>query len=284
VETKLVKRDTMSDEFLDNTDILSEQPDVNWEYLFDPSSWYITPEVITENFLALAVSIAGVVLAAVIFYFARNQGIKSRWYRDLKQPRFALKEIQVLRIWFAMYVPLAIASWLVFIHGGQTWNRALTVYALHMLVNVLFAVSLWWVQDLSLALLNLITLIGVAMFTVTQFNSVLKFAGYIQTPYLLWLLAYTIHFCYTWYLNEGKELMDVAKMAKSGGAAAATGKKKKASLPASVKSDLQSKLKQQKLELQEKQSATTTTPTTTTKTATTKVEKTSSPNEPKKTK
>jgi benzodiazapine receptor len=240
----------MSDDFLDNTtpDLL-EQADVNWEYLLDPSQWYISPEVISENALALLASIAGVVLAAAVFYFARSQGIKSKKYRDLKQPRFALKEGQVLRIWFLMYIPLAIAAWLVYVHGGQTWNRALTVYSLHMLVNVLFAISLWWVQDLSLALLNLITLIGVAMFTVSQFNSVLKFAGYIQTPYLLWLLIYTIQFCYFWYLNEGKELMDVAKMTKSGGAVQ-QGPKKKAGLPSKVKSDLQEKLKQQKLDLQ----------------------------------
>jgi tryptophan-rich sensory protein len=244
----------MSEDFIDSATDLLEQADVNWEYLLDPSAWYITPEVIGENFLALLASIAGVVIAAAVFYFARSQGVKSKKYRELKQPKFGLKEGQVLKIWFLMYVPLAIASWLVFVHGGQTWNRALTVYALHLLVNVLFAISLWWVQDLSLALLNLITLIGVAMFTVSQFNSVLKFAGYIQTPYLLWLLAYTIQFCYFWYLNEGKELMDVAKMAKSGGASNQP-QKKKSGISQKVKSELQEKLKQQKLDLQAAQSA-----------------------------
>ncbi|KAL0486410.1 translocator protein [Acrasis kona] len=248
----------MSEEFLDNTltDILAEQPDVNLENFFDVSSWYITHEVIAEHYLSLLAAFGGVALAVALFLFARSQGVKTKWYKDLKRPGYALKEKTVLKIWFATYIPLAVASWLVFIHGGETWNRALTVYSLHLLVNVLFAVSLYWVQDLSLALLNLITLIGVAMFTVTQFNSVLKFAGYIQTPYLLWLLAYTIQFCHVWYLNEGKELMDVAKMSK-GNAAATTGKKKKAFLPAHIKSDLQEKLKQQKLDIQESETAST---------------------------
>jgi benzodiazapine receptor len=227
-----------------------EQPDVSWEYLFQPSEWYVTPSVIAENYLALAAAVGAILVAAAVFLYARNQGIKSDWYRKLKRGRFNLSDSTTLQAWLVLYIPLALSSWLVWVYGGKEWNRALTVYSLHLLVNVLFAVSLWWVRDLSLALLNLITLIGVAMFTSTQFNSVLKFASFINTPYLLFLFFYTIQFAYFWYLNEGKELMDIAQMMKKGGSlsTATSGKKgkKKSVLPKNIKQKLQQRVQAQR--------------------------------------
>jgi len=220
------------------------QPDVSWEYLFQPDQWYITPEVVSENFVSLFLSLAAVGLAALIFMFARSKGIKSKWFRDLDRGKYYFTESLIMKVWLALYIPLAIGAWLSYVHGGQTWNRALTVYSLHMVVNVLFAVSLWWVQDLSLALLNLITLIGVSMFTTSQFNSILKFAGYINTPYMLWLLVFTVQYGYFWYLNEGKELMEVANLAKGGSSKKV--QKKKKGLPSDVKKMLQQQVQEQK--------------------------------------
>lgn len=226
-----------------------EQPDVSWEYLFQPSEWYVTPSVLAENYLSFAAAFGAVFLAALIFLFARNQGIKSDWYRKLKRGgKLNIPEILTVQAWLALYIPLGLSSWLVYVHGGKEWNRALTVYALHMLVNVLFSVSFYWVKDLSLALLNLFTLIGVAMFTSTQFNGVLKFASYINTPYLLFLLAYAIQYSYFWYLNEGKELIDQVQSMRKGNASLTTGQikkqKKKTGLPANVKKQLQAKLQE----------------------------------------
>ncbi|KAL9658120.1 hypothetical protein ABK040_013033 [Willaertia magna] len=243
----------MADEEILNTfdpaipEDLLPQPEVSWEYLFQPDQWYITPEVISENFLPLVLSFAAVIIAGLIFLFARNKGIESKWYKDLQKGKNSLlNDNNAVKIWLVLYIPLAIASWLVYIHGGQTWNRALTVYSLHLIVNVLFAVSYWWVQDLSLGLLNLITLIGVAMFTSSQFNSVLKFASYINTPYMIWLLIYTVYFGYIWYLNEGKQLLEEAKLARGGSNNNKTVKKKKAGIPSDVKKKLQLQVQEQK--------------------------------------
>jgi benzodiazapine receptor len=230
-----------------------EQPDVNWEYLFQPSEWYITPEVITENYVSLAVALGAVTVAALVFIFARRQGIKSDWYRKLKLNNFIFSDSTLLQLWLLMYIPLGISSWLVWIHGGKEWSRSLTVYSLHLLVNVLFAVSFWWVKDMSLALLNLITLIGVSMFTSTQFNSILKFASFINTPYLFFLLIYLIQFAYNWYLNDGKEMLDIAQNMRRGAVSTKDKKKRTSALPADVKKKLQEKLQKERENNKEKQ-------------------------------
>lgn len=227
-----------------------EQPDVSWEYLFQPSEWYVTPSVLAENYLSCAIAFGGILLAALIFLFARNQGVKSDWFRKLKRGTgvWSIADMTTVQAWLALYLPLGLSSWLVYVYGGKEWNRALTVYSLHMLVNVMFSVSFYWIKDLSLALLNLYTLIGVAMFTSTQFNGVLKFASYINTPYLLFLLAYAVHYSYFWYLNEGKELIDQVQAMRKGNATL-TGPivkkaKKKTGLPSNIKKQLQAKMQE----------------------------------------
>lgn len=230
-----------------------DQPDVNWEYLFQPSEWYITPEVIAENCVSLAAALGAVAIAALVFLFARRQRIKSEWYSNLKVNNFIFSDSTLLQLWLLMYIPLGISSWLIWIHGGKEWSRSLTVYSLHLLVNVLFAVSFWWVKDMSLALLNLITLIGVSMFTSTQFNSVLKFASFINTPYLFFLLIYFIQFAYNWYLNEGKEMLDIAQSMRKGTVTGKVSKKRTSAIPADVKKKLQEKLQKERENNKEKQ-------------------------------
>ncbi len=190
---------------------------VDWSYLFSPSDWYVNMEMIQDNFLALVASFAVVAVCSVLFVVIRKLGSNTEWYKSLRfANRLRLSDDQVTIIWILLYIPLAFSAWLIWVYGGEEWNRGLTIYSLHLIVNVLFAVSFWWVQDISLALLNLITLIGVAMFTTSQFNYTLKFASYINTPYLLFLFIYTVQFSYFWYLNEGKELMNITKQLQSG--------------------------------------------------------------------
>lgn len=237
--------------------------EVDWSLLFQPSEWYITPTVIKENATSLLVSISFSVACALIFLFARSKGIhKKGYWGEMRFSRLRFSDAALLLAWFSTYIPLTVSAWLVYIEQESQWSRALTIYALHMVVNFMFSVSLWWIQDVSLALLNLLTLIGVAMFTTSQFGKVLYFASYINTPYLLFLLVYFLEFCYFWYLNEGQELMDIANLqaAKSvsvlnqsapqsaiGTNPTAVQKKKKkgAGPPDHIKSILQQRLKRQ---------------------------------------
>lgn len=216
---------------------------INWALLLDPSQWYITPALIQENYLSLLASFGAVFVAFIIFMFSRSQGINSKWWKEMKVGRIRISDRLVVQMWAIFYIPLAISAWLIWIYSGKQWSRALTVYTSHLIVNVLFAVSLWWVQDLSLALLNLFTLIGVAMFTTTQFGAILQFTSIINTPYLFWLLIYTIYFCFFWYYNEGKEVLDVAAL--KGGKKKPL-KKKTGYIPPEAKEKLKKKIEESK--------------------------------------
>ena len=107
--------------------------------------------------------------------------------------------------------------------------------------KIISIASLWWSQDLSLALLNILILLGVAMFTTNQFSFTLPFASLINTPYLFWLLYLFFDFCYFWWLNEGREAMAMVKGSNSG-----TVKKKTTVMPEDMKEKLREKISKNK--------------------------------------
>lgn len=243
--------------------------EIDWELLFQPSEWYITPTIIAENSKSLLATIGFSLFCALVFFIARSKGIhKKGFWGEMRFSKFRFPDSTLLLLWYLFYIPLAIGAWLIYIEQENKWSRALTIYILHMIVNVVFSISLWWIQDVSLALLNLLVLIGIAMFTTSQFGKVLYFASYINTPYLLFLLIYFLEFCYFWYLNEGQELMDIASLqaAKSVSVAqsqqstsngkpsilpSTVPKKRKTGPPDHIKQILQQRLKKQKEDDQE---------------------------------
>jgi hypothetical protein len=91
-----------------------------------------------------------------------------------------------------------------------------------------------------LALLNILILLGVAMFTSNQFSFTLPFASIINTPYLFWLLYCLIDFSFFWWMNEGKEAMEMVK----GGASKV--KKKTTAMSEDLKEKLREKVASQK--------------------------------------
>jgi tryptophan-rich sensory protein len=209
---------------------------VNWNYLFEPSQWYITIEKLEQNYLSLIVSFLACFVAYAIFLFTKYKGTQSPKWTKLKIPKGFISDSLFVKLWGLSYIPLAFSSWLIWLHFEGEWSRDLTVYSSHLAVNALFGISCWIVKDLSLALLNLIILIGVAMFTTTQFSNTLYFASFINTPYLVFLTLYTIQFCYFWYLNEGKEVLDMTQ-----GKTGEKEKKKVSTIPNEIKKELRKK-------------------------------------------
>lgn len=200
-----------------NDNPLDHDDDFNWAYLFDPSEWYVTSDMLTDNYMSLLACSGAIAIAALWFIVLRFRCEQTVWWKGLRRAkRVRIPDGYLALIWLLCYIPLGLSSWLVWVYGGEEWNRSLTIYAMHMAVNVLFPLSLYLVNDISLALLNLYILIGVAMFTTNQFNLVLRFASYINTPYLLFLAAYAVQLTHFWWLNDGQEMMEAMKAVQSG--------------------------------------------------------------------
>jgi tryptophan-rich sensory protein len=217
---------------------------INWKYLFEPSQWYITGEKLEKNYLSLIVSFSVCLFAFAIYLYTKNRGTKSKKWEKIKQSNIILSDSTITKLWALSYIPLVISSWLIWVHFEGNWTRDMTVYSSHLAVNALFGISLYMIQDISLALLNLFVLIGVAMFTTAQFGNTLYFASFINTPYLIFLSVYALQFCHFWYLNEGDELLSMTQGKK------ADEKKKVVGIP----SDLKKKLKKKNLEESEEKS------------------------------
>lgn len=222
-----------------STEKIVEVAQVNWDLFFQPDQWYLTPETVSNGFVPLAASFGAVLIPLITFFIFKGYGQGTKWWQDRKTASWSLSQSNFTLGWILFYVPLALSSWIIWTQDND-WSRALTVYAIHLLVNALFPVSLWYFQDISLALLNLIILLGVAMYTTSQFASKVHFAYVVNIPYLFWLLYLLIEFSYFWYLNEGKDALDVNQMKG--------GKKKKIvkGMPEAVKAEYRAKLSKEK--------------------------------------
>eukprot|EP01080_Neovahlkampfia_damariscottae_P004217 gene4217-7554_t len=217
--------------------------DVNWNLLFQIDQWYINQEVLTQHWQSLLISFGVVFICFIIFIIGQKMGINTQFWKGMKFSKYSIFNSPHFNLfWSIFYFPLAIGSWLIWINTEEKWSNSMTIYFAHLAVNALFSTSLWWSQDLSLALLNLLILLGVAMFTTNQFSFTLPFASLINTPYLFWLLYLFIDFCYVWWINEGKEAMAMVK-----GNAGGVIKKKTAAMPDELKEKLRTKVLNNKI-------------------------------------
>lgn len=213
---------------------------VNWDFAFQPDQWYFTPETVSKDFLPLLISFAAVLVPLVTFFIFKGYGESSKWWKERKFASWSVSTSTFVLLWNIFYVPLALSSWIIYTQDYDLTSRTLITYGVLLVVSTVFPVSLWYFQDISLALLNMIILLGVAMYTTSTFATKVHFAYIINIPYLFWLLYLLIEYSYFWYLNEGKDALDVNQIKG--------GKKKKIvkGMPESLKAEFREKLKDKK--------------------------------------
>lgn len=191
----------IDDSYLDSTN----EENVDWSLFFDPGQWYITPELVLDKYQSFLFALGGSALATIIYVLFYLYG--KQWWDGQKRTRFNFSDFTTNLLWCGMHYPLALSAWIIYLENDEEWCRALTIYSITIGVNAVYPISLFAIRDYSLALMNLLILIGVSMFTTSQFNPILPFCSSINTPYLLFLFVYLVQFCIIWYFNEGKKMM-----------------------------------------------------------------------------
>ena len=66
---------------------------------------------------------------------------------------------------------------------------ALTIFFIQLLINLSWTTIFFKLKNIKLALLTLIIIFGLVVYTYVLFNKIDKIASYLLIPYLLWLLV-----------------------------------------------------------------------------------------------
>jgi len=137
------------------------------------------------NFKKLFVSILiPVGLGALVGFLTSG----SMNYSNLNQPSFAPPAIVFPIVWTILYTLMGISSYIISESNSSNKEKALSTYWTQLIINLLWSIIFFIFNLRTLAFIWIILLIVFVIKMIREFLLINKTAGYLQIPYLLWLI------------------------------------------------------------------------------------------------
>lgn len=128
--------------------------------------------------------------------------LPGEWYARLNKPTWNPPGWIFGPVWTFLYTVMAIAAWLIWKRGGFTQQRvALSLFLAQLLLNMLWSPLFFGLRNPMLALVDILLLWIVLLFTAVAFWKTCPRAGIMMVPYLAWVtFASALNFT-LWRMN-----------------------------------------------------------------------------------
>lgn len=146
-------------------------------------------------------------LAFVIASFlAASMGAVFRpggWYQQLKKPSWRPPNRVFAPVWTTLYLMIAVSGWLVWRqHGFAGAAIPLAIYALQLVLNILWTPLFFGLHKPGLAFLDIVLMWLAILATIVVFFPLHAIAAWLLVPYLAWVtFASALNFS-IWRLNR----------------------------------------------------------------------------------
>ena len=140
------------------------------------------------NFKKLVVSI----LIPLGLGFITSLLIKTDIYSEIVKPELSPPKIVFPIVWSILYILLGVSNYL--INKDKREETANLIYYIGLAINLIWPFIFFNAREYLLALIWLLILIFFVILMVIEYFRKNKLAGYLQIPYLIWLL-------FAFYLN-----------------------------------------------------------------------------------
>lgn len=156
----------------------------------------------------MAKTILGVIISVIIAQMAGAIGsvftVSSiqNWYAYLEKPFFSPPNWLFAPAWITLYTLMGIAAFLVWQkrENPQT-KKALTFYFIQLALNTLWSVIFFGWHNLGLAFVEIVFLWFFILLSLISFYKIVRIAGILFIPYILWVsFAAVLNFS-IWQLN-----------------------------------------------------------------------------------
>ena len=155
-------------------DTLTDTPTGVWPE--EPSS---APALV--GWLALTVG-GGAIIGAV------TNGGTDPWYEALDKAPWNPPSWVFAPVWTTLYVLMGLAAWFVWRRGGWRFQRvALTLFLVQLALNFAWSPLFFTARQPGLALLDLMALWLLVIWTMQAFARVLPLTAWLLAPYLAWV-------------------------------------------------------------------------------------------------
>ena len=115
------------------------------------------------------------------------------WYQALEKPAFNPPDWVFAPVWTALYLFMGVAAWRIWRFRALKAARiALVVFGLQLCLNVGWSFLFFGLQQINIALVEIVILLFVIISNMFLFWRLDRFAGLLFVPYVAWVSYATI--------------------------------------------------------------------------------------------
>jgi len=124
------------------------------------------------------------------------------WYQQINKPFFNPPNWLFAPVWTMLFLLMGISLYLVWQkQGQQPIKKAITIFALHFLVNIVWSMAFFGLRSPLAGLIVIIILLIMIIWTMVEYYKISKLASLLFIPYLLWSSFATLLNASIYYLN-----------------------------------------------------------------------------------
>lgn len=156
----------------------------------------------TKEIVSLIVAIITCEAAGIIGSVFTSSKIPT-WYRGLVKPALNPPSWIFGPVWTTLYLLMGIALYIIWKKGlgAQGVKFALTIFAIQLILNTLWSIVFFGMQNTGLALINIALMWLFIAWTIVLFYKLSPTAGLLLVPYILWV-SFASYLNYAiWTLN-----------------------------------------------------------------------------------
>ncbi len=116
------------------------------------------------------------------------------WYETLNKPVFNPPNWIFGPVWSTLYIFMGISAGMIWHQGlkNPAVKKALTIFAIHMLLNAAWSLLFFGAQNPVLAFIEILFLLGFILYFSKLFYQIKPITGLLQIPYILWVSFATL--------------------------------------------------------------------------------------------
>ena len=123
------------------------------------------------------------------------------WYQALDKPAGNPPDWVFGPVWTVLYLTMAVAAWRVWRARGE-WGVELWLWMAQLTSNALWSYLFFGLQRPGLALVDILLLLALIIWTAARFGRVDRIAGWLLVPYAAWVTFATYLNAGVWILNR----------------------------------------------------------------------------------
>ena len=116
-------------------------------------------------------------------------GSLTDWYSGLEKSSITPPDFVFGPVWVTLYLLMGVAAYLVWRRTDTNIEakKAMNIYWLHLALNASWTPIFFGLQNVSLALVNIVVLWILILILILKFYKISKTASYLLIPYILWV-------------------------------------------------------------------------------------------------